>query len=199
MYLYYLKNDEKDVLIFNQGTSKKGEISQVTEDLVTITYGDNVIAFNLFYPTKYIPDLQPGYYFIDEELISQINQVTNLNIKFNKNDYGYLTVGYIKENEKIAGTHLSKNLVDIGNGKMLQIVCGAKNARQGLTVVIALPNTVMPNGESILPGKLMNIESNGMCCSKKELNIDQFNDDGIVELDDRYQIGDVFDLAYINR
>ena len=66
--------------------------------------------------------------------------------------------------------HLHVCNVDIGS-EVLQIVCGAPNAREGITVIVALPGAVLPGGE-IKKGKIRGVESNGMMCSKAELGLD---------------------------
>jgi phenylalanyl-tRNA synthetase beta chain len=52
-----------------------------------------------------------------------------------------------------------------------QIVCGAKNYKVGDKVPLALPGVTLPNGLTIKEAKLRGIESQGMMCSAKELNI----------------------------
>ncbi len=52
-----------------------------------------------------------------------------------------------------------------------QIVCGAKNYQVGDKVPLALPGVTLPNGLTIKPAKLRGVESQGMMCSAKELNI----------------------------
>ena len=56
----------------------------------------------------------------------------------------------------------------------------------------------MPNGNEIKKSKLMNYDSFGMLCSQKELNINNFNSQGIVELNDEYQVGQLFTKVYSN-
>ena len=52
-----------------------------------------------------------------------------------------------------------------------QIVCGAKNYKVGDKVPLALPGVTLPNGLTIKPAKLRGVESQGMLCSAKELNL----------------------------
>ncbi len=66
--------------------------------------------------------------------------------------------------------------VDVGQGKLLSIVCGAPNARVGIRVPCALVGAELPPGEDGKPfvikvGKLRGVESQGMLCSAKELQI----------------------------
>ena len=52
-----------------------------------------------------------------------------------------------------------------------QIVCGAKNYKVGDKVPLALPGVTLPNGLTIKEAKLRGVESQGMMCSAKELNL----------------------------
>jgi len=66
--------------------------------------------------------------------------------------------------------------VDAGQGELLQIVCGAPNARVGIRVPCALVGAELPPGEDGKPfkiklGKLRGVESHGMLCSSRELHI----------------------------
>ncbi len=77
--------------------------------------------------------------------------------------------------------------VDAGQGELLQIVCGAPNARPGLVAPLAMVGAQI--GElKIKPAKLRGVESNGMLCSAKELGLD--NDaSGLLELPDDAPVG----------
>ena len=71
--------------------------------------------------------------------------------------------------------------VDAGTGELLQIVCGAPNARVGTKVPLATVGAALPGGIHIKAAKLRGVESFGMLCSAKELGID--NDaSGLLEL-----------------
>jgi phenylalanyl-tRNA synthetase beta chain len=62
-------------------------------------------------------------------------------------------------------------LCSVSDGKdMLQIVCGAPNARAGIKVVLARPGTVIPaTGDALKLGTIRGVESRGMMCSAREL------------------------------
>ena len=70
--------------------------------------------------------------------------------------------------------------VDAGNGAMLQIVCGAPNARPGLLAPLATIGTKIGD-LTIKAAKLRGVESNGMLCSAKELGLDA-DASGLLEL-----------------
>ena len=63
-----------------------------------------------------------------------------------------------------------------------QIICGAPNARAGITVVIAKPGTYVPGIDTTIGvGKIRGIESYGMMCSEREMELSDEHD-GIIEL-----------------
>ena len=71
--------------------------------------------------------------------------------------------------------------VDTANGPT-QIICGAPNARAGITVVIASPGTYVPGIDTTIGvGKIRGIESYGMMCSEREMELSEEHD-GIIEL-----------------
>ncbi len=71
--------------------------------------------------------------------------------------------------------------VDAGDGP-LQVVCGAPNARAGLVGVFGAPGATVPaNGMILKVASIRGIESNGMMCSVRELELGDEHD-GIIEL-----------------
>src|SRR5690606_34020129 len=72
-----------------------------------------------------------------------------------------------------------------------QIVCGAPNARAGITVVLAKPGDYVPGLDVTLGvGKIRGIESHGMMASERELELSDEHD-GIIELPSG-EVGDKF-------
>lgn len=72
--------------------------------------------------------------------------------------------------------------VDTDDG-MKQIICGAPNAREGITVVVAKPGVYVPGLDiTIGVGKIRGIESFGMMASESEMELSDEHD-GIIELD----------------
>ncbi len=82
--------------------------------------------------------------------------------------------------------------VDTGDGKPLQVVCGAPNARAGLIGAFAAPGTYVPGIDLTLSvGKIRGVESHGMMCSERELQMsDEHN--GIIDLPADAPVGTSF-------
>ncbi|PPT96798.1 phenylalanine--tRNA ligase subunit beta [Xanthomonas arboricola pv. arracaciae] len=77
--------------------------------------------------------------------------------------------------------------VDAGQGELLQIVCGAPNARAGLVAPLALVGAQI-DALTITAAKLRGVASNGMLCSAKELGLDS-DASGLFELPDDAPVG----------
>jgi len=82
--------------------------------------------------------------------------------------------------------------VDAGDGKPVQVVCGAPNARAGLVGVFAKPGTHIPGtGIDLKVGKIRGQESHGMMVSAREMGISDEHD-GIIELAADTKLGQPF-------
>ncbi|PHR21855.1 MAG: phenylalanine--tRNA ligase subunit beta [Sphingopyxis sp.] len=72
--------------------------------------------------------------------------------------------------------------VDDGGAEPWQVVCGAPNARAGMIGVFGPPGTYIPGSDFTLkPAKIRDVESFGMMCSYRELELGD-DHDGIIEL-----------------
>jgi len=82
--------------------------------------------------------------------------------------------------------------VDTGEGAPLQVVCGAPNARAGLVGVLGLPGATVPvNGMVLKKSAIRGVESNGMMCSTRELELGE-DHEGIIELPEDAPVGTAF-------
>ncbi|MFV1594077.1 phenylalanine--tRNA ligase subunit beta [Phaeobacter sp. JH20_36] len=92
------------------------------------------------------------------------------------------TLGYVKHAEKHPDADkLRVCKVDTDEGEM-QIICGAPNAREGITVVVCKPGMYIPGLDiTIGVGKIRGVESFGMMASERELELSDEHD-GIIEL-----------------
>ena len=72
---------------------------------------------------------------------------------------------------------------------VIQVVCGAPNARTGMTGIFAPAGAHIPGtGVDLEKGVIRGVESNGMLCSERELLISQ-DHDGIIDLEGDFAIG----------
>lgn len=83
---------------------------------------------------------------------------------------------------------LKVTYINVGEPELLQVVCGASNARVGLKVAVALSGARLGTDLNIKKSKLRGIESQGMCCSNAELGLLD-SSDGIIELPDDAPLG----------
>ena len=127
--------------------------------------------------------------------------LTNIGLEVEKihNPYDQLQdyrVCVIKEiNKHPNAEKLKICTVDDGN-ELLQIVCGASNAKENLKTVLApigvkLPTKDKFDGIKISKTMIRDIESFGMLCSAEELDL-EFKSNGIIELDSKHTVGSSF-------
>jgi len=87
---------------------------------------------------------------------------------------------------------LSKTTINIGNGTILNIVCGAPNVAIGQTVAVATVGTTLydktGNPFTISKTKIRGEISEGMLCAEDEIGLGQGHN-GIIILDENYEIG----------
>ena len=117
-----------------------------------------------------------------------INQLTNIgleveSVKENSGNMGAFKIAKILKIEKHPNADKLKVCdVLIGGKKILKVVCGASNAREGLVTLYAPPGAVIPKTNFELKiVKIRGVESSGMLCSESELNLSN-ESDGIIEL-----------------
>ena len=97
-------------------------------------------------------------------------------------DWRSVVVGELLTVEKHPrADRLSLTTVRVGDGQVLEIVCGATNIAPGQRVPVALPGAVLPGGRRIERAEKMGVVSNGMLCSGDELNLTS-DADGILIL-----------------
>ena len=105
--------------------------------------------------------------------------------------FTHIVVGEIKEAVQHPNAdRLRVCKVDVGQGALLDIVCGAPNARVGIKVPCALVGAELPPADGpgsdgkpflIKVGKLRGVESQGMLCSARELKLSE-DHGGLLEL-----------------
>lgn len=106
-----------------------------------------------------------------------------------------IVVGHIVE----CGKHpeadkLSVCKVDVGEGELLDIVCGAPNVAKGQNVPVAKVGVTMPGDFKIKKAKLRGVKSHGMICSERELELSDGHE-GIMVLPEGLKPGENFTKA----
>ena len=117
-----------------------------------------------------------------------IDQLTNIgleveNVNENPGELSEFKVAKILKAEKHPNADKLKVCdVSLGDNKIIKVVCGASNARDGLVTIYAPPGATIPKTNFKLKiVKIRGIESKGMLCSENELNLSN-ESAGIIEL-----------------
>jgi tRNA-binding protein len=195
--IFYNKNALKDTLIIHINDGASNEVIKKNNICYGLNENKQFLFVNIFEASKHL-SLADGYLILNKEIIEYIKKEIKVDLQQYNIDTG-LVIGKIIQCEEIPNSHLHKCIVDVKD-EQLQIVCGAKNAKSGIKVVVAKVGVIIPNGLKILKNKFLGIDSIGMLCSATELKLtnDKFNRNGIVELPDDYQVGEPFLGAFTN-
>jgi len=117
-----------------------------------------------------------------------IEQLTSIGLEVegiteNSGKLGDFKVAKILKTEKHPNADKLKVCdVTLGDNRIIKVVCGAPNARDGLVTIYAPPGAVIPKTNFELKvAKIRGVESRGMLCSESELNLSN-ESNGIVEL-----------------
>ena len=117
-----------------------------------------------------------------------IDQLTNIgleveNVKENSGELSDFKVAKILKTEKHPNADKLKVCdVSLGDSRIIKVVCGASNARDGLVTIYAPPGATIPSTKFKLKiAKIRGVESRGMLCSENELNLSD-ESAGIIEL-----------------
>ncbi|MFN7506717.1 MAG: YtpR family tRNA-binding protein, partial [Limnobacter sp.] len=104
-------------------------------------------------------------------------------------EFSGVVVGLVVKKDKHPDAdRLSVCQVQVAEGDVRQIVCGAQNVAEGLKVPCALPGAELPGGFKIKPTKMRGVESGGMLCSGKELGVPS-DVDGLHILNNDFPVG----------
>jgi phenylalanyl-tRNA synthetase beta chain len=130
-----------------------------------------------------------------KEIVSTLNNI-GLEVESvgttDKNNF-FLVAKIIKAEKHPNADKLKLCDVDIGSGKILKVVCGASNARDGLITVYAGPGAIIPKNQlKIKVTNIRGVDSYGMLCSESELGLSD-ESKGITELDSKkFKVGNSY-------
>lgn len=185
-----------DVLLVSTDSSSLPTHSKSIDNVTVVYSGDKVVGINIFNFSEYGKLKTNGRILLPP---NSLVDIVNLKIApFGIEPIDYVTETGFKVGEIIdcvehpESDHLHILKVDLGK-EVLQIVSSAVNVRVGLRVVVAPIGTHMIDDSVIKEGKLLGVESYGMCCSPKELGIDgDFMPHNLLEVDDNIELGSDF-------
>ncbi len=107
------------------------------------------------------------------------------------NELPGVVIGYVETAEKHPNADKLK-LCTVNDGKNIhQVVCGAPNVDAGQNIVFATVGSVLPGNFKLKKANIRGVESYGMICSEKELQISD-EDDGIFVLPNDLSHGENF-------
>ena len=111
---------------------------------------------------------------------------------------GFITARIDEVEDHPDSDHLHVLRVNTGSD-ILQVVCGAPNVHKGLVGIYAPTGSLIPcYGETLKVAKIRGVESCGMLCSERELNVGE-DASGIIELDKNTELGtNVADIYSLN-
>ncbi|UTF56194.1 YtpR family tRNA-binding protein [Staphylococcus epidermidis] len=164
--------------------------------VVEIKKENEVVGYNIFNVSNNVTINDNGRIKLTTELIKDLQQLiteAGFDYQLDTDVSPKFVVGYVETKEKHPNADkLSVLNVNVGTEK-LQIVCGAPNVESGQKVVVAKVGAVMPSGMVIKDAQLRGVDSSGMICSMKELNLPNApKEKGIMVLNDDYDIGQAF-------
>ncbi len=108
----------------------------------------------------------------------EVEGIENTSLDFEK----FIIAKIVKAEKHPNADRLKVCDVDIGQKKIIKVVCGAINAREGLLTIYAPPGAIIPkNKMKLVVTQIRGVTSNGMLCSESELNLSD-EADGISEL-----------------
>lgn len=204
MIFSYNKEHVGDTLLVTVANAAGNPVASESKGNITRVFVEETketVGWNFFNLSSLLPNLTGnGQVYPSTEEIATLNSaLKEAGFSETLEDDGRpkIVVGYVKECEAHPDSdHLSVTQTEVDNGEVLQIVCGASNIKQGLTVVVAKPGAMMPDGMMIWPGALRGVESLGMICSAKELHVPNAPEaKGILELPETMTVGEAFDAA----
>jgi tRNA-binding protein len=199
MNMFYNKEGVGDTLIVTLGSTEREDKAVERNDNVARIYSketNETIGYNIFHFSSIHELSSNGVVDESGELVTAVNHAikeSGFHDELVHDPSPKFVVGYVEEMEKHPNAD-KLNICQVNVGEEnLQIVCGAPNVDQGQKVVVAKVGAVMPSGMIIKDASLRGIESTGMICSAKELDLpDAPKEKGILILPDDYEVGSEF-------
>ncbi len=153
-----------------QQVTTNGQVTRIQDRGTKKTTGFNIVGLG----KQLNITLQNGRIFLNKDQITIVNNVIR-EAGFNDvlvAEASKLVIGRVKSiTAHPDSDHLSVTSTAVSDEKVLQIVSGSPNMREGIKVVVAQPGTMMPSGALIWDGALRGVPSSGMIVSGRELQL----------------------------
>ncbi|MBB1063676.1 YtpR family tRNA-binding protein [Limosilactobacillus fastidiosus] len=156
----------------DQTVTSKGMVTQFTN-----AKDGSLLGYNFFDASELLPELKDerGQVFLSDDQVAKLNAAlgeAGFTEKLIADHTPKFVVGYVEKIEDHPKSdHLKITQTRVEDGKTVQVVCGSPNVKEHIKVVAARPGAMMPDGKIIWPGKLMGVESEGMLCGFRELQL----------------------------
>ena len=125
----------------------------------------------------------------EQQIIEKLNGIglEVENVEHAKNELSdFIVAKIVKANKHPNADRLKLCDVDIGAKKIIKVVCGAPNAKDGLLTIYAPPGSTIPkNGMKLEVSKIRGETSYGMLCSESELKLSE-ESEGIIALSQKF-------------
>ncbi|MFA6001776.1 MAG: phenylalanine--tRNA ligase subunit beta [Thermoleophilia bacterium] len=103
---------------------------------------------------------------------TEVERVTRVGLPAEDGNLDRFVVGRVKKKSAHPDADkLTLCEVEVGDGKVEQIVCGAKNFKEGDKAAVCLPGGTLPDGRKLEAAVIRGVESRGMMCSESELGL----------------------------
>ncbi|MHB8159307.1 MAG: phenylalanine--tRNA ligase subunit beta [Thermoleophilia bacterium] len=103
---------------------------------------------------------------------TEVERVTRVGLPADDGNLDRFVVGRVKKKSAHPDADkLTLCEVEVGDGQVEQIVCGAKNFEEGDRTAVCLPGGMLPDGRKLEAAVIRGVESRGMMCSESELGL----------------------------
>ncbi|MCX2186767.1 YtpR family tRNA-binding protein [Limosilactobacillus pontis] len=203
----YNPKEMGDILVVITAPDSGDQTSTVKDGVAQITNDKGqLLGYNFLAASTILPELkgENGQVFLDDDQVAKLNAkltAAGFDQQLTADAAPKFVVGYVEKLEDYPKSdHLKITQTRIGADQTVQIVCGSPNVEEGIRVVVARPGAMMPDGKIIWPGALMGVESDGMLCGFRELQLKNAPDEKGLWIipDDWQEVGEAVDFDRAN-
>ncbi|MBP5694733.1 MAG: hypothetical protein J6X03_04775 [Bacilli bacterium] len=191
--LYYDYKNIGDVLIILFDATAQSDWEEEYDDVVCLYSGDRLIGIYIYNISKIFKIKAKGYIPLINKKIHEVINTILLNAKLEPLEFlkhsGYVVARINEIEEHPTNKELKVCKLNVGD-ETLQVVSGAENIRENLLCVCALPYTFLPKRRQVIPTTIEGVDSFGLICSAKDLQIKGAAEENkVLELDETYSVG----------